>query len=75
MFVDLKGEWWNVDQIAKIEPFHPAKFTGWGDAIPNQPATADTITYVATLSTGQARGITDEEFKRIMNVSNAGGRL
>ena len=64
MFVDLKGEWWNVDQIAKIEPFRPA----FGGELPTTE-----IVYVVTLSSGQTRGITEEEFTRIMNVSGARG--
>ena len=66
MFIELKGEWWNIDQIAKIEKYHPAKSTGWGDPI----AETTDIIYVATLSSGQTRGVTEEEFRRIMNISS-----
>jgi hypothetical protein len=56
MFVDLGGVWCNVDQIVKIEKsLHPATV----------------ITYVVTFSDGAQRGITDEEFKRIMNANDS----
>jgi hypothetical protein len=65
MFVDLKGEWWNVDQIAKIEPYRP-QGAGWDNAPP--PPTE--IVYVVTLSSGHQRGVTKEEFTRIVNISS-----
>lgn len=61
MFIELKGEWWNVDQIIKIEPYRQQ---GAG------PQPVSEIIYTVTLSSGQQRGITEEEFKRIMNISN-----
>ena len=60
MFVDLSGavrSWWNVDHIIKIE-----------DTVP--PITNCKIVYTVTFTDGFMRGITEEEFKRIMNVSD-----
>jgi hypothetical protein len=61
MLIDLKGEWWNVDQIAKIEPFFHQGL------VAEEPTE---VVYMATLSTGDKRGITEEEFSRIINLSN-----
>lgn len=56
-FIDLKGEWWNVEQITKIEK----RTSGSDHGIP----------YVVTLSDGSQRGIAEEEFRKIMVIANA----
>ena len=70
LFVDLKGEWWNANHIVKIEPFRQQKFNEWGEPILDAPTE---IKYVATLSNGDKRGLTDEEFRTIMNVMRVDG--
>jgi hypothetical protein len=64
MFIELSGEWWNVDQITKIEPFYPTR-SGWD----NSEVSRTEIVYVVTSSSGDKRGITEKEFKQIMNIS------
>ena len=64
-FVDLNGVWINVDQIVRIDR-HPLQREGWTNA-PMPPE----VTRVITFSTGDMRGISDEEFEQIMNISKA----
>jgi len=59
VFVDLAGEWWNIDHIAKIEP---ARHEGL------VPKNSYGVIYMATLSTGDKRGLTEEEFRLIMDI-------
>ena len=63
MFVDLgDGEWWNVDAIIKVEEAR---------RYPPSPLPTSKIAYVVTLSNGDQRGITEEQFRRIFNISKA----
>ena len=64
-FVDLGGHrevWCNVDQIVRIQrPIHEG-------FVPAEPSK---IVWVVTLSDGVQRGITEEEFERIMVMTKA----
>ena len=65
MFIDLGGHrhvWCNVDQIVRIEP---AIHEGAPVSEPSK------IVWAVTFSDGSQRGITEEEFNRIMIISNA----
>ena len=65
MLIDLGGHrhvWCNVGQIVRIEP---AIHEGL------KPAEPSKIVWAVTFSDGSQRGITEEEFDRIMIISNA----
>ena len=65
-FVNLGGSgracWVNIDQIVRIEP---AVHHGVPDTTPSKGV------WAVTLVDGSYRGITDDEFRRIMRIGNA----
>jgi hypothetical protein len=54
MFVKIGDTWYNVGHISAIKPY------------PDRPYG---LAYVVTFSHEQAKGITEEEFRRLMSVS------